>query len=180
MFFDNIFKFGRQQKSPNDEGKSLSKKADYPPRNIGRNDPCACGSGKKYKKCCLKEQKESNPIIGYVAVDRKIGNLFCSGQDAIVAGSEDALKQYLSNYPTTWKPTIEPAYYKQMKTVLELGGTYVLDMEAYQKWTAMIKEEDIPGMTINNRRKEKIVKKSGIFAPPGGCCRIIGKFFKTT
>jgi peptide deformylase len=22
---------------------------------IGRNDPCVCGSGKKYKKCCLKE-----------------------------------------------------------------------------------------------------------------------------
>jgi len=22
-------------------------------RNIGRNDPCPCGSGKKYKKCCL-------------------------------------------------------------------------------------------------------------------------------
>jgi preprotein translocase subunit SecA len=21
----------------------------------GRNDPCPCGSGKKYKKCCLKE-----------------------------------------------------------------------------------------------------------------------------
>jgi uncharacterized protein len=21
-------------------------------RNIGRNDPCPCGSGKKYKKCC--------------------------------------------------------------------------------------------------------------------------------
>ena len=20
--------------------------------NIGRNDPCPCGSGKKYKKCC--------------------------------------------------------------------------------------------------------------------------------
>jgi preprotein translocase subunit SecA len=20
---------------------------------LGRNDPCACGSGKKYKKCCL-------------------------------------------------------------------------------------------------------------------------------
>ena len=23
----------------------------------GRNDPCPCGSGKKYKKCCLKKQK---------------------------------------------------------------------------------------------------------------------------
>jgi uncharacterized protein YchJ len=21
---------------------------------IGRNDPCACGSGKKFKKCCAK------------------------------------------------------------------------------------------------------------------------------
>jgi preprotein translocase subunit SecA len=21
-------------------------------RKVGRNDPCACGSGKKYKKCC--------------------------------------------------------------------------------------------------------------------------------
>lgn len=22
--------------------------------DIGRNDPCPCGSGKKYKQCCLK------------------------------------------------------------------------------------------------------------------------------
>jgi hypothetical protein len=25
-----------------------------PPSKIGRNDPCPCGSGKKYKKCCMK------------------------------------------------------------------------------------------------------------------------------
>ena len=23
---------------------------------IGRNDPCPCGSGKKYKQCCMKKQ----------------------------------------------------------------------------------------------------------------------------
>ncbi|HNI57821.1 MAG TPA: SEC-C metal-binding domain-containing protein [Elusimicrobiota bacterium] len=23
-------------------------------KTIGRNDPCPCGSGKKYKKCCGK------------------------------------------------------------------------------------------------------------------------------
>ncbi|MDA1098799.1 MAG: DUF1186 domain-containing protein [Proteobacteria bacterium] len=28
--------------------------ATNPFRNIGRNDPCPCGSGKKYKKCCLQ------------------------------------------------------------------------------------------------------------------------------
>jgi tetratricopeptide (TPR) repeat protein len=25
---------------------------------IGRNDPCPCGSGKKYKKCCLSQDEE--------------------------------------------------------------------------------------------------------------------------
>lgn len=24
----------------------------FVPKKIGRNDPCPCGSGKKYKKCC--------------------------------------------------------------------------------------------------------------------------------
>jgi len=27
--------------------------------NIGRNDPCHCGSGKKYKKCCLAKDEEA-------------------------------------------------------------------------------------------------------------------------
>lgn len=27
------------------------------PKKIGRNDPCPCGSGKKYKKCCLRKNK---------------------------------------------------------------------------------------------------------------------------
>lgn len=28
--------------------------ASNPYRNVGRNDPCPCGSGKKFKKCCLE------------------------------------------------------------------------------------------------------------------------------
>ncbi len=27
-----------------------------PKKKIGRNDPCPCGSGKKFKKCCIKKQ----------------------------------------------------------------------------------------------------------------------------
>jgi hypothetical protein len=26
--------------------------------NLGRNDPCHCGSGKKYKQCCLGKDEE--------------------------------------------------------------------------------------------------------------------------
>ncbi len=29
-------------------------------QHIGRNDPCPCGSGKKYKKCCLPNQQPSS------------------------------------------------------------------------------------------------------------------------
>ena len=29
---------------------------------IGRNAPCPCGSGKKYKKCCLPVQQKKRPI----------------------------------------------------------------------------------------------------------------------
>lgn len=30
---------------------------------IGRNDPCPCGSGKKYKKCCYLKKKVTPPVI---------------------------------------------------------------------------------------------------------------------
>jgi hypothetical protein len=26
-------------------------------KDVGRNDPCPCGSGKKYKNCCLNKPK---------------------------------------------------------------------------------------------------------------------------
>lgn len=33
-------------------------------KNIGRNDPCYCGSGKKYKKCCItKDQAAHKDIV---------------------------------------------------------------------------------------------------------------------
>ena len=28
-------------------------------KKIGRNDPCPCGSGKKYKQCCMKKDQEA-------------------------------------------------------------------------------------------------------------------------
>jgi uncharacterized protein YecA (UPF0149 family) len=34
-----------------DPGKTINVPYIAPPK-VGRNDPCPCGSGKKYKKCC--------------------------------------------------------------------------------------------------------------------------------
>ena len=42
---EELKKFYKEQK----ESTTIRK-----PKKIGRNDPCPCGSGKKYKKCCGK------------------------------------------------------------------------------------------------------------------------------
>lgn len=31
---------------------------------IGRNEPCPCGSKKKYKKCCLVTERELQRYVG--------------------------------------------------------------------------------------------------------------------
>ena len=45
--------------SANDEGGNLGKVIPFGrhEQKAGRNDPCPCGSGKKYKKCCLKKDE---------------------------------------------------------------------------------------------------------------------------
>lgn len=57
-------------------------------QKVGRNDPCPCGSGKKYKKCCEKksylQRKSTSVLTGSKAVDKvakaaqgaKVGSLF--------------------------------------------------------------------------------------------------------
>jgi len=49
---------GRQSKEykelENQRGRTLVKIE----KEIGRNDPCYCGSGKKYKKCCIGKLNE--------------------------------------------------------------------------------------------------------------------------
>ncbi|HRU36017.1 MAG TPA: SEC-C metal-binding domain-containing protein, partial [Candidatus Paceibacterota bacterium] len=53
MLFEIIFQLKKPQVAPTIEIKP-SLPADISPekfKNVGRNDPCPCGSGKKFKKC---------------------------------------------------------------------------------------------------------------------------------
>ncbi len=46
--------------------KSLRQMAvaeEFSANRVGRNDPCPCGSGKKYKKCCLAQYEEARKLI---------------------------------------------------------------------------------------------------------------------
>ncbi|MCB1113140.1 MAG: SEC-C domain-containing protein [Chlamydiia bacterium] len=35
---------------------------------VGRNDPCPCGSGKKYKQCCIKNVTAGKPLKSRVKI----------------------------------------------------------------------------------------------------------------
>ena len=53
--YDDILK---NWKGYNEDIEKTVKKANLPDseksEKVGRNDPCPCGSGKKYKKCCMR------------------------------------------------------------------------------------------------------------------------------
>jgi hypothetical protein len=53
--FDDEDEWSDDDLPPPDPG-ALTIRRDAP--RVGRNDPCPCGSGKKYKKCCLKLGEE--------------------------------------------------------------------------------------------------------------------------
>lgn len=66
-------------------------------RKYGRNEPCPCGSGKKYKKCCIESHKS---LMAEVAV---LDNLSNSVPDLIAAHrleeAEKVSRQLLKQYP---------------------------------------------------------------------------------
>lgn len=60
---------------------------------LGRNDPCHCGSGKKYKKCCIEKDAEVRPL------GATPGNVSASYRDFAPAGAAHA----------AYEPPDEPA-----------------------------------------------------------------------
>lgn len=42
------------------------------PKKIGRNEPCHCGSGKKYKKCCMVKQSKRLSQNGFQMCFKKL------------------------------------------------------------------------------------------------------------
>ncbi len=58
-----------------ERGRLLQVVEPPPPARAGRNEPCPCGSGKKYKRCCLRKDQEPRPSDRATAIhgmDRKL------------------------------------------------------------------------------------------------------------
>ena len=63
---------------------------------IGRNDPCPCGSGKKYKRCCMSDHSADTPPADPLAEVKDEINKFMEGKQ--FASLEDLEAQVQSFY----------------------------------------------------------------------------------
>jgi len=95
--FEEEPKFGNDEKDRKDFEKLMKtmKKQMEPEsvRKIGRNDPCTCGSGKKYKFCCLNKPKELIDTIEIPQERKK-----CLERYPYIGNERQADRIYLEDY----------------------------------------------------------------------------------
>ncbi len=134
--------------------RMLEREEDQPvhKKKIGRNDPCPCGSGKKYKFCCLNKPKaaidlienpeERNkwlkryPYTGKVKVEGRI--YLADYYDEASIETDKILYLALMNRPgLIWKRNIKEEE-KRAKEYLYL---------AFQRCRERMEEEQIPSFT---------------------------------
>ncbi len=48
----SLYDYWRARRKPTATGLTLEKTSFRTKRRVSRNEPCPCGSGKKFKKCC--------------------------------------------------------------------------------------------------------------------------------
>ncbi len=58
---------------------------------IGRNDPCPCGSGKKYKKCCMAIGTQDSPVTW---ADKDGLHVIAEGEKPTPSEIEKMTKEY--------------------------------------------------------------------------------------
>jgi protein O-GlcNAc transferase len=102
---------------------------------VGRNDPCPCGSGKKYKKCCLPLHEESRAkereAFSLTPAFTDLDDLSNSVVDLIEAGrlddAEAACRELLTRFPDQIDGT------ERLAAVYEAKGEKKLAAEYYRK-----------------------------------------------
>jgi len=109
-------------------------------RKIGRNDPCPCGSGKKYKKCCLEvdaqraaEEKE-RPARGkqqFVVAETDLDDLSNSVQALIESNDLDRAEAVCRELQEKFPDQVDGVW--RLASVLEVRGDRVGAAKAYRE-----------------------------------------------
>ena len=109
---------------------------------IGRNDPCPCGSGKKYKKCCLSfsPQEKEKIIQGYIkdvmALDKLSNSINSLIEKKDFQKAQAVCQQLLDDYPDQIDGI------SRFAQVYEAMGDNVKAAEYYRKSAEFATEND--------------------------------------
>lgn len=102
---------------------------------IGRNAPCPCGSGKKYKKCCLSSQKgNKNPAtqeMRYVPVFTRLDRLSNSVWELIEKNKLDEAEAVCRRLSKEYPDQIDGIH--RLAQVYEARGERAKAAEYYRK-----------------------------------------------
>ena len=116
------------EREPRGSGGSTQRRAS---EKVGRNEPCRCGSGKKYKNCCekedLKRRSDSSPIPGVTRSELEADPHLGLDRQRLKAMTRT---QLLTLEPARITDDLEIAY------LLALGDHKCCDriVEAYETW----------------------------------------------
>jgi tetratricopeptide (TPR) repeat protein len=121
---------------------------------IGRNDPCACGSGKKYKKCCMARDEAATRAVQPAAVPARRpsrANYFpehderdelIEASNAVVgmvqAGNLDAAEQAAHDLLARF-PDVHDGY-DRLGMVYEARGDHRQAADCYRKAITVIRD----------------------------------------
>ena len=98
-------------------------------RKIGRNEPCPCGSGRKYKQCCLSQREAAHAAEQASAQERKAAVVAVDG--LAIAGRMDeaelAARQLIQRWPNNYE-----GYYS-LGLVHQLSSNHQAAADCYWK-----------------------------------------------
>ena len=118
------------------------------------NDLCPCGSGKKYKKCCMKKEQNQVGLIGALPVDNidKDSDFFVNRRGAVVF--KDESKQPVLKIPkgSITKTVLSVGFsgtHKPMATIQENDGAicYILP-DWHLDWCQACVEMSMKGINV--------------------------------
>ena len=123
VFIDNVVeelaRWVKYSKKPKPK-EPVQKPQEKPKKKTGRNDPCPCGSGKKYKKCCLPlgvrfddEEDDEQP-------EKSTNEIF----DDFLRSSYDKPYDLMQNYPRR-----EPFAEEGRRTITEFYSPKAIEMD---------------------------------------------------
>ena len=100
----------------------------FPSNSLGRNEPCHCGSGKKYKQCCLSKDEAAERAARAKAAEKaeKSGEGREGGEpaaDAAPAKAPPRLPKHTTDQPWKSGGLKNTRGFQKIRTPRKVGGS---------------------------------------------------------